>query len=341
VNITGSDSVTCNGSADGIAIANVSGGTAAYTYLWTPGGGTNDTLSNLSPGTYTVTVSDANSCTGTGTFTITDAPLLTTTASAPSAVCGPSAALTGNLQNNQSGLWTSSDPGVTFDNNASSNAQAGNLQYGTTTVFTWTVTDNVTQCTATATVQVDADEPVTAEIDPEDTLFCVNSPDYDGHFHVNAVQPNTGTGSWTILSGSGTIDNPSAFSIHYNTTTPETSILLWSVVNGVCAATDSVNLYLKNDGSCLELELPTGFTPNSDNYNDDYDIHGIENYPLNTFVVFNRWGNEVYKKENYVNHDWKGDNKNGKSLPDGTYYVILLINDGSNTTKNTYVDLRR
>lgn len=91
----------------------------------------------------------------------------------------------------------------------------------------------------------------------------------------------------------------------------------------------------------LILNCRTGFTPNSDTYNDDYNIHGIENYPMNTFIVFNRWGNEVYKKENYVNHDWKGDNNNGDPLPSATYYVILMINDGSNLTKNTFVDLRR
>ena len=341
VNVTGSSSVTCNGGADGMAIANVTGGTATFIYLWQPGGGTNDTLSNISSGTYTVTVTDANSCTGTGSFTITDPPALTTSATAPPEICGSSAGLTGSLQTNQSGLWTSSDAGVTFDDNTSTNAQADNLQYGSTTSFTWTVTDNITQCTATATVQVQADEPVTADIDPEDTVFCINSPDYDGHFHVNATQPVPGTGTWSVVSGNGTIDDPSALSIHYNTTTAGISVLVWSVVNGVCAADDSVTLNLKEGGECLELELPTGYTPNNDGFNDDYDIHGIENYPLNTFIVFNRWGNEVYKKENYVNHDWKGVNNHGKSLPDGTYYVILLINDGSKMTRNTYVDLRR
>src|SRR6185503_5699444 len=103
-------------------IANVSGGTATYNYSWQPGGSTNDTISNLTSGTYTVTVTDVNSCTGTGSFTITDPPALTTTASGPTDVCGSSAGLTGSLQNNQSGLWTSLDAGVTFDNNTSATA---------------------------------------------------------------------------------------------------------------------------------------------------------------------------------------------------------------------------
>jgi gliding motility-associated-like protein len=341
VSVSGSSSVTCNGGADGVAIANVSGGSAAYSYLWAPNGSINDTITNLTSGTYTVTVTDINSCTGTDSFTITDPPALTTSASAPADICGSSVSLSGTLSGNQTGAWSSSDPGVTFDDTTSINAQASNLTYAATTGFTWTVTENITQCIATATLQVHADEPVTADADAEDTVFCLNAPEYDGHFHLTAMQSNAGIGTWTVASGSGTIDDSSALSIHYNTMTPEQSVLVWSVVNGVCAADDSVSVNLRNDGACLELELPTGYTPNSDGFNDDYDIHGIENYPHNTFIVFNRWGNEVYKKEDYVNHQWKGDNNNGNALPDGTYYVMLLINDGSKMTRNTYVDLRR
>jgi gliding motility-associated-like protein len=340
VNVTGTSSVTCNGGVDGIAIANVTGGTANFTYAWTPVVSTNDTLSGIGAGTYNVTVTDANGCTGTGTFVITEPAALTTTASGPSDVCGTDAALSGVLGGNQSGSWHASSPIVTFNDSTSANANASDLQYGTTT-FTWTVTDNTTLCTATASVVVNADEPVTAEIEPGDTSFCLNAPDYDGHFHVHAEAPVVGTGTWTLLSGSGVIDDPSANEIHYTTMTPETSVLIWSVVNGVCSSNDSVTLHLNDDGPCLELELPTGYTPNSDGFNDDYDIHGIENYPQNTFMVFNRWGNEVYKKDNYKNHEWKGDNNSGNNLPDGTYYVILLINDGSGKQLNTYVDVRR
>ncbi len=52
--------VTCNGGANnGTASANVSGGTGPYTYLWS-NAATTASISNLAPGTYSVTVTDAS-----------------------------------------------------------------------------------------------------------------------------------------------------------------------------------------------------------------------------------------------------------------------------------------
>ncbi|WP_428229437.1 T9SS type A sorting domain-containing protein [Flavobacterium sp.] len=64
--------VTCNGANNGSATVNVVGGTGAYTYVWSPSGGNTDTASGLSPGTYTVTVTDENNCNATQNFTIAE-----------------------------------------------------------------------------------------------------------------------------------------------------------------------------------------------------------------------------------------------------------------------------
>jgi gliding motility-associated-like protein len=67
--------VTCNGAANGSVNISVNGGTAPYTYLWNPapaaGQGT-PSLSSLSPGNYTVTVTDANNCSSTHSVSITE-----------------------------------------------------------------------------------------------------------------------------------------------------------------------------------------------------------------------------------------------------------------------------
>lgn len=47
--------------------ANISGGTSPYKYLWSPGGQTTRTATNLAPGLYQLTATDANGCTATTT----------------------------------------------------------------------------------------------------------------------------------------------------------------------------------------------------------------------------------------------------------------------------------
>ncbi|MCX6172633.1 MAG: Ig-like domain-containing protein [Flavobacterium sp.] len=67
---TASTNVNCKGNASGSITLTTSGGTSPYTYSWSNGITTKD-LSNLAAGTYTVVVTDANSCTATTTVTIT------------------------------------------------------------------------------------------------------------------------------------------------------------------------------------------------------------------------------------------------------------------------------
>lgn len=72
--------VRCFNAADGAIKITITGGTLNYNIAWTKNGtpfATTEDLSNLSPGTYVVTVSDANTCgPKTATFTITEPPIL-------------------------------------------------------------------------------------------------------------------------------------------------------------------------------------------------------------------------------------------------------------------------
>ena len=65
-----SSSPTCFGISTGMASASVSGGTAPYTYLWS-NKASSSSLVSLSAGNYSVTVTDANSCSATASVSIT------------------------------------------------------------------------------------------------------------------------------------------------------------------------------------------------------------------------------------------------------------------------------
>ncbi|RMG91260.1 MAG: hypothetical protein D6706_18380, partial [Chloroflexi bacterium] len=67
---------TCNGSADGMVNAAVSGGTPPYTYTWSDGS-TSNPLNGVGAGNYSLTVSDDHGCSLVRTVTIREpAPLL-------------------------------------------------------------------------------------------------------------------------------------------------------------------------------------------------------------------------------------------------------------------------
>ncbi|SDX17293.1 PKD domain-containing protein [Flavobacterium degerlachei] len=72
--------ITCFNAADGAIAITVSGGTLNYSYAWTKNGNpyaTTKDISNLGPGLYVVSVSDAKNCgPKTKTFIITEPPIL-------------------------------------------------------------------------------------------------------------------------------------------------------------------------------------------------------------------------------------------------------------------------
>jgi gliding motility-associated-like protein len=70
-----------------------------------------------------------------------------------------------------------------------------------------------------------------------------------------------------------------------------------------------------------DVRTVDAITPNGDGLNDQLYIEGIEKYPDNELIVFNRWGQEVYRRKEYRN-DWEGT-YNGKVLPSGTYFYII------------------
>ncbi|MFN7117923.1 MAG: SdrD B-like domain-containing protein [Saprospiraceae bacterium] len=92
---TSRTNINCFGNNNGTASVTVSGGTAPYSYRWN-NNATTPNISNLTPGTYSVTVTDANFCTQTASVVITQSTQLNGTATATNILC--------NGQNNGSAV---------------------------------------------------------------------------------------------------------------------------------------------------------------------------------------------------------------------------------------------
>jgi gliding motility-associated-like protein len=94
--------VSCKGSANGTLTTTLTGGSAPYTYAWTPSGGTNATATGLSGGTYTITVTGGG-CTKTATATISESSVLLAPAISSTTPVGCTGNSTGSLTASQTG----------------------------------------------------------------------------------------------------------------------------------------------------------------------------------------------------------------------------------------------
>lgn len=332
--------VSCFGGNNGTATAAGSGGILPYTYSWnTSPVQTSIIATGLIDSTYIVTVTDSNGCSDTASVTIIENNQLQVTATPVNVSCNRgqdgsiSVVVAGGVQP-YSYSWS--------PNTADTTALVSNLDTGTYVV---SVTDSL-GCSGSGTASISEPAPLTPFAGVDDSL-CINLK-IDTVYGSSPPAGYSGTWSSTgaspLIFGNTTDSITSVFNVLLGS-----NIAIWTVSNGLCVFSDTMELTGRQGGDCEELELPTAFSPNGSGFNDAYIIHGIENYPVNEFHVFNRWGNEVYYKENYQNYygaypyddaDWKGQNKDGDKLPDGTYFVILVIKS-SNITKSTYVDLRR
>ncbi|MEM0998634.1 MAG: T9SS type A sorting domain-containing protein [Bacteroidota bacterium] len=85
-----STDILCNGQSDGAIDLTVNGGIGPYGYAWS-NGATSEDLVNLAPGSYTVTVTDANGCAGNASTFISEPTLLQLNLSSTDVHCGGNA----------------------------------------------------------------------------------------------------------------------------------------------------------------------------------------------------------------------------------------------------------
>ncbi len=149
--------ISCNGSNNGQLIISGTQGTAPYTYAWNTGA-TTSTITNLPPGVYTATVTDANGCVAIRTKTITEQPPITVTITASnSSICsGSSSTLTASASG---GLMGSI---YTYSWVAGPTTSVSVVSPTSTTVYTVNVTDD-NSCVQTATVSVTTNVCTSAE----------------------------------------------------------------------------------------------------------------------------------------------------------------------------------
>lgn len=77
--------------------------------------------------------------------------------------------------------------------------------------------------------------------------------------------------------------------------------------------------------------VPSAFSPNEDGFNDTFEIFSDTQRNILETRIFDRWGNEVYKRLN-APPDWYGK-YNGKTLSEGSYTYLILLQGGARKFK--------
>jgi gliding motility-associated-like protein len=161
---TSSVNATCN-QADGSASVIASGGVSPYTYQWLPGNFSGATANNITPGSYTITVSDSHNCQSSASVTVNNTPGVVAmvsgfTNATCNGLCDGTASVTAT---------GGSTPYVYSWSNGQTSANTVALCAGT---YTCIVSD-ATGCTSTVTVTITQPSAVFVEPFPPGPTICI------------------------------------------------------------------------------------------------------------------------------------------------------------------------
>ena len=185
--------VSCNGGSNGVAAVSLSGGVTPYTYSWSPAGGSGSTATGLSSGTYSVLMTDANSCQLSHTVTVNEAGQFTITVSGSSVTCS-------GLSNGSATVALSGGTlpySYTWSPSGGNAPTANGLSAGTYSVLI----RDANLCSKTVTVGIAAPLPLTSATSQ------TNSACFGSNNGSAAVTASGGTGaysySWSPSVSSG------------------------------------------------------------------------------------------------------------------------------------------
>ena len=198
-------------------------------------------------------------------------------------------------------------------------------------LFTWEVSQGF--CTGEDSVMVSFSRQATANAGPDQVL------DYEFSTYLEASTPSAdmaavnATGTWTLLSGSGIIENPGDPATRVSGLDLGENVFQWTIASAYCPdVSDQVTITVN------DIQTYTVITPNNDGLNDVLVFPGIENVRACEIIIFNRWGTEVYRNADYQNN-WDGRDRNDRPLIQDTYYYILRI--PPDRVIKSFVEIRR
>ncbi len=278
-----------------------------YTFTWTIASECGTTSDYVF-----VTISDPNPNAGSDIIACTDAPTATLNAAEPTL---------GSV-----GRWQALTQGVTIADPAKRNTMVGNLQPGNN-LFVWSVDDGICGDGSRDTVVVVYKHPPMLQTD-------VFNVEFQQAAQVNLLaNDQVPPGSTVrIVSGpqkgeiSGGANGQFTYTPGFNVV--GTDQVVYEVASEGCTTALATATF--QIGADAKLDVPNIITPNGDGVNDLFVIPALLDpaaYPKNQVLIFNRWGDEVFRSNGAYKNNWDGT-FNGEDLPADTYFYIIEPGNG-------------
>lgn len=306
----------CGGSAGSLTVA-ISGGIPPYRIQWSDGQ-TTATAEDLSPGFYSVTVTDGFGCRSVAFGQVYG------TISRPAAdpVAMPASCFGGKdgsvLLSNPSGGTPPYEYSLDGERWQAGNRFTG-LESGTYIVF---IRDKE-QCEESFPVTVGEPAPLSILLPPDTTL----RPGDSIRIAPIVLSGAPSAYEWAPPSGLDCTDCPAPVA------RPAESIRYRLIVRDSSGCTGSDELLIDVDAT-VRSYLPSAFSPNGDGRNDFFTVYAApEVEQVQTLRVFSRWGELVFRRDNFAPNredlGWNGSFR-GTLLPAGVYacYAELLLKSG-------------
>lgn len=186
-------------------------------------------------------------------------------------------------------------------------------------------------CADTAQVLVNVSMPPYLTFAPVDTNVCIGSP--------VAINSNN---VYSYVWGSSSAYNLSCYNCYNPVVTPNvTGLIAIPVVasNAYNCTTIDTFFFHVND-ACLNLEMPSAFTPGNGDGIDDY-LKPLGDAKLKELKIFNRWGNLIFSTDDPHTAGWDGSYK-GQQQEMGVYVWYMIFETPFKTvTKKGNVTLLR
>ena len=107
-----------------------------------------------------------------------------------------------------------------------------------------------------------------------------------------------------------------------------------------CVIRDTIEVK-SNPNICISVYKV--FSPNDDAIHEFWEIENINLYPEALVQVYDRKGRRVYNRRNYINAEtdaFSGKDQEGRTLPSGTYYYIIDLENDNTVFKGVLTIVR-